>query len=217
LIFVIYFRHELEEPSDNERAERLKEDQEAIQRSLDACLPAIIAPEEPRTILDSSEADPLHFTKLTSLRRSHQRKQAETGIRKQRPLAVENIESQVATDSEGTHGPGPRGAAVQKAMESETKQSRKALLREFNAVIKAEEDRGIATAMGRKLRWEQGSHGQPGRKPIPPTASTITGNSANAQEVAASDTKKVCSGSHTMIFMLNLTHCRHGLRYCQNG
>jgi hypothetical protein len=185
LIFDIYFRHELEEPSENERAEKLKEDQEAIQRSLDACLPAIIAPEEPRTILDSSEADPLHFAKLTSLRRSHQRKQAETGIRKQCPVA-----SQVAIGpTGGTHD----GAAkVQKAAvdsESETKQSRKALLREFNAVIKAEEDRGIATAMGRKLRWEQGS--QPGRKPMPPTASTITGNSANAQEVAASDAKRV--------------------------
>ena len=116
---------------------------------MDACLPAIIAPEEPRTILDSSEADPLHFAKLTSLCRSHQRKQAETGICKQCPVA-----SQVAIGpTGGTHDD---AAKVEKAVlvvdsESETKQSHKALLREFNAIIKAEEDRGIATAMGRKL------------------------------------------------------------------
>ena len=155
---------------------------------MDACLPTIIAPEEPTTILDSSEADSLHFAKLTSLRRSHQRKQAETGIRKQ-----------ITVGPERTHD----AAEVQKAMESETKQSRKALLHEFNAVIKAKEDRGIATAMGRKLRWEQGS--QPGRKPIPQTASTTTGNSANAQEVAASDAKRVVLCSH--MIMLNLTNC----------
>ena len=89
-------------------------------------------------------------------------------------------------------------------MEFETRQSRKALLREFNAVIKAEEDRGIATAMGRKLRWEQG--GQPGRKSMPPTASAINGNSANAQEVAASNAKKVCSHI-TMIITTNLLNC----------
>ena len=189
MIFDIYFRHELEEPSENERAERLKEDQDAIQHTLDRCLPNIIAAEEPRTIIDSSEADPLHFAKLTSLRRAHQRKQAETGICKLHP-----VESQVAIGpTAGSSLTRLRASAsdddveVQKAVESETKQSRKALLREFNAVIKAEEDRGIATAMGRKLRWEQGS--QPGRKPtMPPTTSTtstITGNSANAQEVCS--------------------------------
>lgn len=189
-----YFRHELEEPSENERAERLKEDQEAIQHTLDAILPAIVAPEEPRTILDTSEADSLHFAKLTSLRRSHQRKQAETGTRKQCPLAV-GIGPSI--ELEGFHDNSDAAAfEVQKVMESETKRSRRDLLRKFNAVIKAEEDRGVATAMGRKLRWEQGS--QPGRRPtMPPTAAslaTITGNSANAQEVAASDAKKVlCS------------------------
>lgn len=162
---------------------------------MDACLPAIIAPEEPRTILDSSESDSIHFAKLTSLRRSHQRKQAATGTRKTRPLAVEN---QVAIElTRGTHDDSD-AAEVQNlgAVESETKQTRKALLREFNAVIKAEEDRGIATAMGRKLRWEQGSNWQPGRKPMPPSESTTSGNSANAQEVAASDAKKVCSHDH---------------------
>ena len=176
------------------------EDQEAIQCTLDACLPAIIAPEEPRTILDSSKADPLHFAKLTSLCWSHQRKQAETGICKQCPVAVE---SQVAT--EGTHHDNDSDdAEVQKAMpvESEMKQSCQALLREFNAVIKAEEDHGIATAMSRKLHWEQGLGSQPGRKTKPPTASeltiTCTGNSANVQEVAASDAKRVCSLSHTI-------------------
>ena len=131
----------------------------------------------------------LHFKKLTSLRRSHQRKQAETGVRKQRP-----VESQVANGIGLAAGHGhidsdASAADVQKATESETKQSRKALLREFNAVIKAEEDRGIGTAMGRKLRWEQGS--QPGRKPS--TLQTASGNTANAQEVAASDAKKVSS------------------------
>ena len=160
---------------------------------MDACLPAIIAPEEPRTILDSSKSDSIHFAKLTSLRRSHQRKQAETGTCKTRPLAVEN---QVAIElTRGTHNDSD-AAEVQNlnAVQSETKQTRKALLREFNAVIKAEEDRGIATAKSRKLCWEQGSNWQPGRKPMPP--STTSGNSANAQEVAASDAKKVCSHDH---------------------
>lgn len=67
MIFDIYFGLELEESSNNERAERLKEDQEAIQHTLDECLPAIIALEEPRIIIDLSEDDPLHFAKLTSL------------------------------------------------------------------------------------------------------------------------------------------------------
>jgi hypothetical protein len=143
---------------------------------LDACLPSLIVPEEPRTILDSSENDAIHFNKLKTLRRSHQKKQAETGIRKQQPA--------------GSH------EDLGKAKESETKQSRKALLREFHAIIKAEEDRSIATAMGCKLRWEQGS--QPGRKPAMPTTSesAIAGNSANAHEVAVSEAKKVCTCYH---------------------
>ena len=99
-------------------------------------------------------------------------------------------------------------------MESETKQSCKTLLHEFNAVIKAEEDQGIATAMGHKLCWEQG-HGhssQPGRKIMLPLPLTITGNSANVQEVAASDAKKVCFIYAQCYYcrLLNVT------RNCQN-
>ena len=72
------------------------------------------------------------------------------------------------------------------------KQSRRDLLRGFQAVIKAQEERGVATAVGRKVRWESR---QPGRQSVAdsePGTVTSTGNSANAQQVAENEAKKVC-------------------------
>ena len=73
----------------------------------------------------------------------------------------------------------------------EVKQSRHDLLRGFQAVIKVQEEHGVATAVGCKVRWES----QPGRQSVAVTADSETGtagNSANAQQVAANEAKKVC-------------------------
>ena len=76
------------------------------------------------------------------------------------------------------------------------KQSRRDLLRGFQAVIqvKAQEERGVATAVavGRKVRWEYVS--QVGRSVADSETGTVTssGNSANAQQVAENEAKKVC-------------------------
>ena len=72
----------------------------------------------------------------------------------------------------------------------EVKQSRRDLLRRFQAVIKAQEERGVATAVGRKVRWESR---QPGRQSAAADSETgtATGNSANAQQVAENEAKKV--------------------------
>lgn len=74
------------------------------------------------------------------------------------------------------------------------KQSRRDLLRGIQAVIqvKAQEERGVATAVGRKVRWEYVS--QVGRSVADSETGTVTstGNSANAQQVAENEAKKVC-------------------------
>ena len=57
-------------------------------------------------------------------------------------------------------------------------------------MIKAQEERGVATAVGRKVRWESR---QPGRQSAAADVGigAVTGNSANAQQVAANEAKKV--------------------------
>lgn len=143
--------------------------------SLDQCLPSIVGIEEQRTVFDWSENDVAQFTTLISLRQQHQRRQARTGIRTHVSTLTTPPTENNASNSED---PTPV---------EETRQTRCSLLRQFQAVIKAEEDRGVATAVGRSLRW------QPGRKPATtlnvPAGPTLTGNSANAQEVAATEAK----------------------------
>ena len=112
-----------------------------------------------------------------SLRQQHQRRQARTDIRTHVSTLTTPPTENNASNSED---PTPV---------EETRQSRRSptLLRQFQTVIKAEEERAVATAVGRSLRWK------PGRKPATtlnvPAGPTLTDNSANAQEVAATEAK----------------------------
>jgi hypothetical protein len=178
----------------------LRSERRTIETALDQCLtlPPIVGIEERKTVYDWSENDIAQFTTLISLRRLHQRRQARTGVRTHLqvstpvtpPTAENNTRSSVLDAKED----------LTPAAE-ETRQSRRDLLRQFQAVIKAEEERGVATAVGRGLRW------QPGRNPATTLSilaePTLAGNSANAQEVAATEAKKV-SPSLFMILKMRL-------------
>ena len=70
----------------------------------------------------------------------------------------DNLNAQLQVDVTSTPSPtqsSPEVTAVN------LKQSRRDLLRGFQAVIKAQEERGVATAVGHKVRWESC---QPGRQ-----------------------------------------------------
>ena len=75
--------------------------------------------------------------------------------------------------------------------ETEAKQSRRDILCGFQAVIKAQEERGVATAMGRKVRWESRQPGRQSAAELEAGTVARTGNAANAQQVAENEAKKV--------------------------
>lgn len=60
-------------------------------------------------------------------------------------------------------------------------------------MIKAQEERGVATAVGRKVRWESRQPGRHSAVDVEGGTVTagVTGNSANAQHVAENEAKKV--------------------------
>ena len=135
-------------------------------------------------VFDWAENDVAQFTTLISLCHLHQRRQAQTGVRTHHstPPTENNTTGSSSVLDVKLEEESPTPA-------EETRQSRRDL-RQFQAVIKAEEDRGVMTAIGHTLRW------QLGRKPATtlnvPAEPTLAGNSANAQEVAATEAKKVC-------------------------
>lgn len=155
--------------------------------SLDQCLllpPIVGIEEERRTVFDWAENDVAQFTTLISLCQLHQRRQARTG--------VHTHHSTLPTENNTTGSSSVLDVKLEEESlmpAEETRQSRHNL-RQCQAVIKAEEDRGVMTAIGHTLRWK------PGRKPATtlnvPAELTLAGNSANAQEVAATEAKKVC-------------------------
>lgn len=181
----LYLRHELPEPDDKKINNSLRSERRTIETTLDKCLLLpIVGMEEPRTVYDWSENDIAQFTTLISIRRLHQRRQAWTGVRTHLSTPPTEVNTNSSDLLDVKEDPTPA---------EETRQSRRNLLRQFQAVIKAEEDRGVTTAVGRSLRW------QPGRNPATTSTPsnvlaepTLTGNSANAKEVAATEANKVC-------------------------
>ena len=159
--------------------------------SLDQCLllpPIVGIAEERRTVFDWAENDVAQFTTLISLCQLHQRRQARTGT----GTGVRAHHSTPPTENSTTGSSSVLDVKLEEESPTpaeETRQSRRNL-RQFQAVIKAEEDRGVMTAIGHTLCW------QLGRKPATtlnvPAEPTLAGNSANAQEVAATEAKKVC-------------------------
>ena len=190
----ITVRLNLPEPSEQEKNGHLQEDRRTIKSALDKCLPPVIGPEELQTVHDASKNDTLKFKTLISLRRSHQRKQAQTGIRRNLLQANQKKNtSDVPTIQPGSssESDNPQLALTPPTQSApEVKQSRRDLLRGFQAVIKAQEERGVATAVGRKVRWESR---QPGRQSAAADSETgtATGNSGNALQVAENEAKKV--------------------------
>ncbi|KAH6871091.1 hypothetical protein BKA70DRAFT_1489938 [Coprinopsis sp. MPI-PUGE-AT-0042] len=102
------------------------------------------------------------FSQLVTLRKLHQRKQAESGIREKTPhFSVDDPDQIKAT-------------------------SRAKIHKMLSAKIKAMGDRGVSATIGRKLRW------MPGRSPQEDAveAASKTGNSANAEEAAKTRVRK---------------------------
>lgn len=203
----ITVRLDLPEPSEEEKNTCLQEDRRTIRSALDNCLPPIIGPEEPRTVHDVSKNDVLEFQTLISLRRSHQRRQAQTGTRHKQANQTQKNTSETSIaqpGSESSSGSYQTQASPSSNPTPELKLSRGDLLREFQAVIKAQEERGVATAVGRKVRWESR---QPGRQSAadvetasrPSHGGNVTGNSANARQVAENEAKKV---GHYIYYLL---------------
>jgi hypothetical protein len=128
----------------------------------------------------------LNFDKLVELRFKHQRKQAETGVRKWHTNSKSTSDSLQGSElddfeDQDNHG---RTSEVKEA----TSLTRKKILQEYNSIIKSLEERGVSTSVGRTLRW------QPGRNPKPVESGTTTvtgGNSVNAQEMARKQSSAV--------------------------
>ena len=196
-----HLRHELPEHDDKNINISLRTEQRTIETALNQCLPPIVGIEERRTVHDWSENDAAQFTTLISLRQRHQRRQARTGVRTHLstestpvtpgPLALTPTENNTVNATAGSPVRQVQDVKDNPTPAEEIRQSRRDILRQFQAVVKAEEERGVTTAVGRGLHW------QPGRKPATalsvPAEPTLAGNSANAQEVAATEAKKVSS------------------------
>ncbi|TFK33481.1 hypothetical protein BDQ12DRAFT_670188 [Crucibulum laeve] len=159
--------HELPELNGDQLQQSLRKEHSSIAYTLGHCLPAVVMPEERCTVLDISGNEMLDFSTLINLRKDHQRLQAATGTRKPQKSTTAGVVVSYFSD------PMSASSTSDAPSTSETKLSRQELLRQFNAVIKAQEDRGVATAVGC-------------RKPTP-----VTGNSANAAEVSAKDNQKL--------------------------
>ena len=122
------FRHELPELDGDGYNRAVNEDSANISSALKNCLPSIVAPDEPVNPFDfgDSVTSSFNFETLVSLRRMHQRKQAETGVR-QKP-----------------------------GHSSEAATARQKLLQQFHKLIKEQQERGVSTTAGRSIRWQPG-------------------------------------------------------------
>ena len=149
----ITVRLNLPEPSKQNKSAWLQEDRSSIQSTLDKCLPPVIGPEELRTVHDVSKDDVLEFQTLISLWRLHQRRQAQTGTRHKHTNQTKMNSSKIPVAQPSSSSNQTQAQASSSSTPApEPKLSRGDLLREFQAVIKAQEERGLATAMGRKVR-----------------------------------------------------------------
>jgi hypothetical protein len=161
-------RHNLTEYDADTKTKTLEMEASMVEDAIRRCLPSLILPEEPLAPLDRPVMQSLNFNTLVKLRFSHQRKQAETGVRKWCTLTA-------ASSSQ-----------CQETAKSEVSLTRREILNQMNAVIKGLEEKGVSTTVGRTLRW------QPGRNPKPADAATA-GNSVNAQEMARKQSSAVSS------------------------
>ena len=122
------FRHELPELDGDAYNRAVDQDSETIASALENCLPSIVTPDEPVNPFDSgdSETSSLNFEALVSLRRMHQRKQAETGVQK---------------------NPGHS---------SEAATARQKLLQQFQKLVKEQQEHGVSTTARHSIRWQPG-------------------------------------------------------------
>lgn len=113
---------------------------------------------------DGAQSQSISFETLINLRRAHQTRQAATGSRKS------VIQASTQAESED-----PKIALSKKKLESQRSEKQR-LLKQFNEVLKAHEERNTSTGADRKQRWQ----GAP-----------AAGNAANAAKAAAERTSKV--------------------------
>ncbi|KAH7915154.1 hypothetical protein BJ138DRAFT_1055531, partial [Hygrophoropsis aurantiaca] len=161
--------HSLPVPTEDERDEAFAADSEIINQCLTDTLPTIRALDELRNACDITQydLDLTDFHHLVKLRFSHQTKQAKNGVRTSEAV-VPNLHS---------------------SADDEPLQSKRvAVLRQFQAIVKEQQERGIGTGAVRSLHW---------KKTVAPTNQTTTidggatGNSANARQVALAAAAKM--------------------------
>jgi hypothetical protein len=134
--------------------------------SLANSLPAVNTNEHSNAFTtNNSESSAVDLTELVRLRFLHQTKQAATGVR-------------IGSNTNET-------AFEKKKLLTD----RQKILREFNQILKQQEDRGVGTGLDRKVRWQNGTT-QPDAA-ASAKVKTINGNSANAELAAKATASKV--------------------------
>lgn len=124
------FRHELPELDNEGYNQATKTDSANIACALKNCLPSVVTTDLDEQVnpfdFGGSDTSGLNFELLVSLRRKHQRKQAETGVRK-------NF-----------------------GHNSDAATARQKLLQQFHQLIKQQQERGVSSTLGRNIRWQPG-------------------------------------------------------------
>lgn len=130
-------------------------------------LPAVNTQERSNAFNPNNSAA-VDLTELVRLRFLHQTKQAETGVRKE-------------------------GKAEENSMFQKKQQltERQKILREFNNIIKRQEDQGAGTGLERKARWQNGTTQAHEDHDVTAASGSAHGNSANADVVAKATASKV--------------------------
>ena len=141
----------------------------SVGSSLANLLPAAIT-QECSNAFNPNNSAAVDLTELVRLRFLHQTKQAETGVRMV-GKATDTLEN-------------PESMFQKKQLLTE----RQKILREFNNIIKRQEDQGVGTGLERKARWQNGTTHEDVSAVAPGLAH---GNSANAEAVAKATASKV--------------------------
>ncbi|KAF6746318.1 hypothetical protein DFP72DRAFT_1017300 [Ephemerocybe angulata] len=178
----------LPEPTEEERTELLAEDAEMIAAFLTPTLPALqIAHEEPSRRIDPLSVD---TSQLSVLRRAHQTRQAEFGVRTSKSRHTSK-EATIQPHAE----PNDDAPYTQSLLDKETDLKKTEVLRELCSIVKEFKKVATGTGVARTVMWT-GSTGA--------TASASSGNALNAQSVAktaatkALNTRRGASRTHSL-------------------
>lgn len=147
------------------------EEYQQIHDTLTASIRPVELPDAPTNLFNATH-QPLDVRQLVALRRQHQTRQAEDGIR-------------------------TRGEATKEKPEVSM---RRQLIREFHAVLKEEQDLAVGTGCERNARWRASAPGgRLGEAAGALAAQSANGNSANAAAAAAAIAKQVRTVFHSHV------------------